>query len=339
MQSLKRLLAAAMIRRSLKERGLPLDELESRHSDLTNNLFNDSSYFLGRGEDGSCLLVRMAFRTNRVAECWLTVSLPGTGTFTVDGLPGEPGEGFRMGTFEFFCKQPGKHWSIRYSGDLKQEGQAHKVDLNLEFEAIKPIVNFKHISRPADIAPVIAREKWTKPFLNSLKEIKKMHLEQAGRITGTVAVDGKIHNVNWRSIRDHSWGTRAWETWKRHIWLSGVLDDGEAFNLSMITYSFLGQLSAGYITRGEKTEYLSALPAMESFASDPLIPEKSSLVFHSRDGRQHTLEIEIPRFFGFLMDGAYYIHEGLGNFTLDGIPGLGVAEFGLNRNFYDITVS
>lgn len=339
MQSLKRLLAAAMIRRSLKERGLPLNELESRHSDPANYLFNDSSYFLGRGEDGSCLLVRMAFRTSREPECWLTVSLAGTGTYSVEGLPGKPGEEFSLGELKFICKQPGKQWSIRFSGNLKQEGKDHKVSLELEFEGTKPIVNFKHISLPADIAPVIAKKKWTRSFLGSLKEIKKMHLEQAGRITGTVTIDGKIHEVDWRSVRDHSWGTRAWETWERHIWLSGVLDNGEAFNLSMITYTFLGQLSAGYITRDEQIDYLSALPAMDCFASNPLIPQKSSLVFHSRDGRQHTLEIEIPRFFGFAMDGVYYIHEGLGNFTLDGIPGIGVAEFGLNRKFYDTTVS
>jgi hypothetical protein len=338
MQSLKRLLAAAMIRRSLKERGLSTYELESRHSDPANHLFNDSSYFLGRGEDSSCLLVRMAFRTNRVPECWLTVSLAGTGTYTVEGLPGEPGEKFSLGALKFICKQPGKHWSIRYSGNLKQEGKEHNVDLELEFEGMKPVVNFKHISQPADIAPVIAREKWTRSFLDSLKEIKKMHLEQAGNMTGTITVDGKIHEVNWRSVRDHSWGTRVWETWERHIWLSGVLDNGEAFNLSMIAYTFLGQLSAGYMTRGEQTEYLSALPYMDTFASDPLIPQKFHLVFYSRDGRQHTLEIEIPRFFGFMMDGVYYIHEGLGNFILDDIPGVGVAEFGLNRNLYDITV-
>lgn len=335
MEALKRLLAAGMIRRSLKGGDLPLGELETKHSEPATLFFNDSTYFMGQGEDGSCLLARMAFRTDREPECWLTLYLEGTGTFTIKGLPGEPGSGFSLGDLHFNCEQPGRRWTIRYSGDLEKENKKCTVDLDLVFESITPLVNFKYISRPEDIAPVIAREKWSKTFLNSLKEIRKMHLEQAGRMTGTITIDGRVSKVEWRSVRDHSWGIRNWGTWKRHVWLSGILDNGEAFNLSMISYSFLDQLSAGYITQGEQVDYLSGLPAMDSFAADPLIPKESKIAFHSRNGRKHILEIEIPRYFGFMMDGIYYIHEGMGKFILDGIPGFGVAEFGLNTRIYD----
>jgi len=337
MKTLKRILAAGMIRRGLKERDLPLEELESKHSESTTQYFNDSSYFMGQGEDGSYLLVRMAFRTNREPECWLTVYLEGTGTFTIDGLPGSPGSGFSLGALHFNCEEPGKLWSIRYDGDLNHdEGIKSTVQMALEFEGRTPLVNFKNISRPEDIAPVIASEKWTRSYLKSLKEIRKMHLEQSGRMTGTITIDGKVNKINWRSIRDHSWGIRLWRTWKRHIWLCGILDNGEAFNLSLISYTFMGQLSAGYLTQKGSLDYLSGLPAIDSFADDPLIPEKSKIAFQSRDGKEHLLEIEIQRFFGFMMDEIYYIHEGMGKFILDGLPGSGVAEFGLNTSIYDI---
>jgi hypothetical protein len=347
---MKRALAAAMIRRGLKERGLPVTQLESKHVDPNLPLFNDSSYFLGRGDDGSCMVVRLAFRSTRDPEYWLKFHLPGKGTFELKELDTIEGDGFRLGDLYFACLEPGKRWKIGYSGPIHhveapqkdgvhEQGQEiiRQADIELHFEATRPLVNFKDISRPADLAPVIAREKWNLDFFRNLKEISKVHLEQGGRITGTIRIDGEDIPVDWRSVRDHSWGTRDWGTWKRHVWLGGVLDNGEAFNLSMISYDFLGQLSAGYLTRGSEVAYFSGLPEMDSFASEPLVPRNTRIDFHSRDGSPRSLEIEMPRYFDFLMDGVYHIREGMGDFVFDGIPGKGVAEFGLNPSHYDIS--
>ncbi len=333
---MKKALAAALIRRSLKEKGMSVTELESKHSSPDEPLFNDSSYFLGRGGDGSCMVVRMAFRTHREPEYWLSFYLPGKGTFELTDLTLTEGDGFRLGNLCFACKEPGKRWLITYSGTISRDGAPHQVTLDLSFEGTRPLVNFKQISRPSDMAPVIAGEKWTKEYFRQLKEIKKVHLEQGGRLSGTIILDGEEIPVDWRSVRDHSWGARDWSTWKRHVWLGGVLDNGEAFNLSMITYDFLGQLSAGYLTRGDQVTHFGKLPGMESFASDPLIPSETTIPFRFRDGSSHLLEVAMHRYFDFVMDGVYHIREGMGDFTFDGVPGKGVAEFGLNPVYYDI---
>jgi len=280
-------------------------------------------------------VVRLAFRNSREPEYWLDFHLAGAGTYHLEHMKPVVGPDFRIGDLQFTCHEPAKHWQITYSGDIQKEGKTHRVSLDLQFAASRPLVNFKHISRPGDIAPVIAAEKWTKDFLQKLMEIQKVHLEQGGSIKGTITIDGSDFEVNWRSIRDHSWGTRSWLTWNRHIWMGGVLDNGEAFNLSMVSYEFLGQLSAGYVTEGSNLHYFSELPAMDSFASAPLIPKRTEIHFATRDGAMHTLEVHIPRAFEFTMDGGYYIHEGMGDFLLDGVPGKGVAEFGLNLMHYD----
>ena len=324
-----------MIRRSLKDRALPLAELESKHSSPKTRHFNDSSYFLGRGSDGSHMVVRLAFRNRKDPEYWLSIHLAGTGTFELQNMEANEGEEFQLGPLGFECIEPGKKWSIRYAGELLKDGTAHQVDLDLTFEGTKPLVNFKNISHPPDIAAVIAREKWNRAFFGQLREIKKVHLEQGGRITGKMVIDGEHHTVEWRSVRDHSWGTRSWATWKRHVWMGGVLDNGEAFNLSMITYDFLGQLSAGYMTRGMEIDYFSQLPDMDSFAAEPLVPGSTSIGFRTRDGISHKLEMTMPYFFDFTMDGIYRIREGMGDFILDGVSGMGVAEFGLNSKYYD----
>lgn len=335
---MKKFLATRMIRRSLKERALPLHELESKHSNPDEPLYNDSSYFLGRGEDGSHMVVRLAFRNGRSPEYWLSIHLPGKGTFELRDLEALEGDGFQLGALAFKCEELGKTWKITYAGSINQGENIHQMELDLCFEGTRPLVNFKNITNPSDTAEAIAREQWSGSFLRRLKEIKKVHLEQGGRITGFILLDGEKYPVDWRSVRDHSWGSRDWGTWKRHVWMGGVLDDGEAFNLSFISYDFMGQLSAGYLSQGEDLLYFKALPDMESFAADPLVPQKMSLTFQDRDGKEHELKMSMPFYFDFMMDGVYRIREGMGDFEIDGVPGKGVAEFGLNPAYYDTTL-
>ena len=325
-----------MIRRSLKEKALPLSELESKHSLPEEPLFNDSSYFLGRGEEGSYMVTRLAFRGKRQPEYWLSFHLEGKGDYELREMHGVEGEGFSLGDLSFTCLEQGLRWNIRYRGKISHQGGEPDCDLDLLFQATRPLVNFKNISHPGEMARVIAAEPWSRDFFTRLKEIKKVHLEQGGMITGKITIDGEVYEARWRSVRDHSWGSRQWSTWKRHVWLGGMLDNGEAFNVSMIAYDFMGQLSAGYLTSGENISYFGLLPAMESFAGDPLIPETASIPFRDRDGKEHLLEMRIPAHFDFRMDDDYYIHEGMGDFILDGVPGLGVAEFGFNKSCYDI---
>ena len=331
-------MAKRFIRRNLRERELPVEELESKHKNPEIPLFNDSSYFLGRGEDGSYMVVRQAFRTTRGNEYWLKIFLPGKGVFELKDMEAKEGKGFRQGNLKFDCLEPGKTWEISYKGPVHQGDEVHHIELKWLFKGIRPLVNFKDITNPSVTAAVIAAEKWNAGFFNKLKEIKKVHLEQGGKITGTIKLDGEEINVDWRSVRDHSWGSRSWGKWKRHVWLSGVMDNDEVFNISMISYDFLGQLAAGYITANESIAYLNRTPDMNSFAGKPLIPEKGKFSFYTADGDKHDLEFEMAGKFEFMMDNEYYIHEGMGNFVLDGVKGMGVAEFGLNPQFYDLKV-
>lgn len=335
MRKIKQCIAKRNIQKSLSERSLSKLELEKKHSNPEEKLFNDSSYFLGRGDDGSCFVVRQAFRTTRGNEYWLRMYLPEYGELTLEDMDPIEGEGFQLGDIKYECLDPGKVWNIHYQGPIKQGEKSLDLILDLQFKGTRPLVNFKNITNPKVTGAVIAREKWNKAFFGQLKEIKKMHLEQGGNLTGSISLNGVKKDIHWRSVRDHSWGNRSWKSWKRHIWLSGVLDNEEVFNLSMIRYDFLGQLAAGYITDKCQLTYIHEAPLMESFAGDPLMPETGKFEFQSADGKNHELQFNIPNYFDFMMDNEYFIHEGMGDFVLDGIKGKGVAEFGLNPQFYD----
>ena len=58
---------------------ISLKDIEKKHKNPHEGLFNDSSYFNGLGDDGSYFLVRQSFRTTRGNEFWLELFFPDLG--------------------------------------------------------------------------------------------------------------------------------------------------------------------------------------------------------------------------------------------------------------------
>ena len=315
---------------------IPLEEIERKHSDPSQALFNDSSYFNGIADDGSFFLVRQSFRTTRGNEYWLEVFFPDIGLLRLKQHPGDEGEGFQQGNLRFDQIKLGSQWKVTFQGDMDLDGTLKKVNIDLTFNAETTIVDFQNALIVDSTATAIANAKWSKAFFEKLKDSKKNHFEQGGRLAGTIEIDGDVRTVDFSSMRDHSWGIRKWSGWKRHVWIGGMLENKEAFNLSMVQYDYMGQLSAGFITEGEKTHYLREFPAIEEFASNPLFPEKLDLKLKYSDGKEYNLICERNTFVPYNMDDEYRINEGISFGSLNGIPVKLVTEFGFNPTHYDI---
>ncbi|MEO1435782.1 MAG: hypothetical protein AAFV80_09625 [Bacteroidota bacterium] len=336
MYGLKKWLATRMIAKSRKQPALPIETLETKQHNPDLEHFNDSSYFFGRHEDGSFMVVRQSFRTSKPTEHWLNLRIPEKGTFILYESPGPEGDGFQQGSLKFTCVEINKKWHVAYDGHMTDDkGESRQVKIDLNFEALHPMVDFSRISSPETTGALIAKEKWSKEFFAKVKEIRKQHIEQGGYLTGTITIDGEVLSVNWRSIRDHSFGVRSWAKWGRHMWLGGVLDDGRVFNVSAINYDFLGTLSAGFLTdKSGGFSPVKVTKTFDDFATDPLIPNRFNFDMTTEDGKTHQIEVNIPDNFDFVMDGAYRIFEGAGVYKLDGIAGLGISEFGFNISKY-----
>lgn len=332
---IKTFIAKKMVAKGKKQPPLPIEVLERRHSDPTIDNFNDSSYFNGRSFDGSSFVVRMAFRNSGKKEWWFKLHLPGNGRFELTDLSGAYGEQFQQGNLQYNCIEIGKKWEIQYQGPLQDDkGQTREANINLTFEAVNPIVDFKQVKPATIIHQSIAAAKWDKAFFKKLQEISKQHYEQAGYLKGTIEIDGEITTVDWYSMRDHSFGVRKWGNWKRHIWFGGLLTDKRAFNISGISYDFLGDLQAGFLQNDQQTIGLKSSLSMAEISSETLIPKTFSVPFTLHDGTTKTMHVKIVDRFTFEMDDNYQIVEGLAEYELDGVKGLGVAEFGFNPQFY-----
>ncbi len=338
-QRIKNILATALITRG-KGRHIPVEVLETRHQREGIPGFNDSSYFAGLSEQGFSFVARQSFRTDRPHENWLKVDVPGEGVWGFENRKMEEGTGFRQGTLEWKCESPGKIWKIYFKGLLEQDGKEREIELNLTWQATSPIVDFdKSGTNPGRVALQVAKEKWNRRFFRRLGELRQVHYEQAGKISGTITWNGKIHEVKLTGVRDHSYGARQWEDWDRHFWYLGVLEDGRFFNFSMIRYDFVKDLQAGFLVDSRGPQTIAGLPFFDDLEWDEILPREVSLpVAEHKTGPDKRLEVKMKTFFPFVMDEVYYIRQARADFVYDGIRGLGIAEMGVNIEKYGIEI-
>jgi hypothetical protein len=334
LQGLKTMIASAMVRSSRKA-AMPVEELERLHLSPETPNFNDSSYFFGADGAGTALAVRLAFRTGKPDEAWLDLRLPGRGPYQLGGDAQDRGTGFSLGPLSFTCESTGQRWRIRYDGLVTIPEGELPLELDLTFEARTPVVDFANHANNWAVAEAIAAETWSKEFFERLREIHKVHYEQGGRLLGRATIDGQEVHLDLPSIRDHSFGTRRWGQWDRHIWILGALEDGSFFNVSMIRYDFLGSLRTGWRWRQGIVQSVVDCDDFAHFVPARKPPSRFTLTFRTRHGSTETALIEAKDAFDFDLDhGAYLIREWITTMKVGGVRGVGVAEFGWNPRIY-----
>ena len=98
------------------------------------------------------------------------------------------------------------------------------------------------------------------PAMRKLTLLRTMsgaqHYEHAGRIEGTVRIDGEAYDVKGFGQRDHSWGVRDMRVPANWRWFSGQFGDQLCFNA--IKVEVLGlRASGGYVYHDGKVEALT----------------------------------------------------------------------------------
>ncbi len=326
---IKQALAWVMVK-ARKHPELDVEALESLHLAPDTPGFNDSLYLYGRSADGTSLVTRLAIRTDAPAEVWMSVLLPGEPMAFVEQMHHPHTGGMAAGGLRWEVTVPGRQWQVRYQGPLRQGGRVVQAEVELTFEATGPLVDFSQGIKPSTTAKALAAEPWTRSFFEQLGEIRTTHYEQAGRLAGTLVLDGTTHELELSSLRDHSFGRRRWRSWDRHIWFSGLCEDGTAFTVARIRYDFVGPLTAGFLMKQDR-EPIARCSPFDAIGARGEIPERFSMTLTTAAGTTHALLIETGEVFAFDMDGGdYLIREAVARFTLDGVPGVGIAEFGWN---------
>lgn len=150
-------------------------------------------------------------------------------------------------------------------------------------------------------------------------------LEQAGRIHGLLRIDGRSIEFDTTAARDHSWGTRDWQTPQHWKWLHAQAGPGLCVHFWQINARGRTDLR-GYIFRDGRLAEIETVEV--DFEVDEQYRQKRiSARLRDSAGRSAVVSGEFFAYY-FLIPGPHTtLIEGGLQCTIDGQPGVGWAEF------------
>jgi hypothetical protein len=215
---------------------------------------------------------------------------------------------------------PEKRWTLGLSSMMsKTSGPSigrHKVSFALEFESINKMFDYRECASGS-------KE-------NILGMAVAEHVEQFGRVKGSLVVGDKEYNIEGLGERDHSWGVRDWVAPTMWIWLSCECSDKYAFNLTKLIVEE-GVVDAGFIHKNDMN-----IPIVRSNIETTYDPDGDPLqlrmTLFDKDGRAYGVSAEVMRnakipFTGGDGTVTSIMHEGLARYTIDRKIGYGIVEF------------
>jgi hypothetical protein len=331
---IEQLLKEPLARRSIRKRQLahPFDAASAETFALPSDAApdqNNSYYFSCHGLDGTSLFFRLGLRGGGASsEVWFAYrDASGKGWVNAEQLTPPAVCPARVR-----CVKPEEVWEFSFHGTMLGSGSKEaEVSFQGTFTASSPIFEFSTHMDPGPLARALAREKWSRSFFAEVAQNHQTHYEQQGHVAGTLELGGRTIAISLPAMRDHSFGKRDWDYMDRHIWLMALLEDGRSLNVNMVRYPAVRELQTGYLISGPRTVCVHGATSMDSLPCTGSVPDSFDVQLRLADGRSLLLSCEKEASFTFPFDhGAYVIHEGVGRFTVDGVRGRGILEFGFN---------
>jgi predicted secreted hydrolase len=155
------------------------------------------------------------------------------------------------------------------------------------------------------------------------------HYEHAGRIEGTISVDGEIYTLNGFGQRDHSWGVRDMRIPANWRWFSGQFKDKLCFNAIKVELLAF-RASGGYIYHQGKAEALKGWSFKADFDNSGMGAKSVSLSLLTSSGKRFNVVGEILENIPVRVNTGRHIsvvNEARTRFSWNSITGYGISEF------------
>lgn len=297
------------------------------HSAGTEKEWNESFYFnVYDRESDICAFMRIGLKPNmdeRSAFCFIMMP-DGTSVGMMDQ------EGFGDGSLyakglHFEVLEREKRWKMAFNGRMSRMTDngpcSVPVSFVLEFEARNEVFDYRECvdAEGERISSQVASE----------------HLEQFGKITGSLMVGEEQFDISGLGERDHSWGVRDWNAPKMWIWLTAQFSEKVALNVTKL-FMEQGEVSAGYFHLNGKN-----LPLVKADVRTVLDPDGTprSLAMSLVDkfGGKHKVTAEVMRLVAVPLPGRdgramSVMHEALAEYNFNGYEGYGIAEYLVRRS-------
>jgi len=298
--------------------------LDARH-DLAHPVEGDSawseSYYFNAYDPGSDtgLFTRVGIRPNEgTMDVGMSLWLPG----------GDLGE-YRfvkeqremvdtvldVGAVRYEMLEALQSWRLTMDGEVQARPCAGReavtrpvtVALDVRFEAITPAVGTDGQPSGPKTAEAAA----------AAGTVGKGHLEQAGRWTGALTVDGTRHEwTGAHGNRDRSWGPRRWGGPRMWRWFS--INVGEDMHFGGIRLGTdAGDLHRGWVWDGTRAVSVAEWRVRTELEDDGVTHKVVHLDVLDKLGRTFPLRGDVLRVANIGQAGGTLVNEGLARWTLE----------------------
>lgn len=197
--------------------------------------------------------------------------------------------------------------------------EIERVALDLTFDALTPAVGVDGQGRSGSGASAATGAI-----------VGKGHLEQAGRWTGWIDVDGTRHElVDARGNRDKSWGPRRWGAPAMWRWFSINIGDDTHFGGIRIGTD-AGDLHRGWVWTEGAHSSIREWKLTTELAGDGVTHTATHVHATDKQGRVHELDAEILRVSpgrAGVKPNTTIVNEGLARWHYNGTVGYGISEY------------
>lgn len=231
----------------------------------------------------------------------------------VDGLPADGRD---------FDDWAAGRMTVRHTAGLQTAEVAYcgeEASLSMTFEALHRA--FPYSENVGGCPPSLAQDRF----------------EQSGRVAGTLTVGPRTVPFVTTAHRDHSWGTRDWNSFHHWKWCSGQAGPDLTYN----ALQFLAegrQWICGYVNRAGSVTPVVAIDTNVTY-DDDFTHRRATIDLTDSSGQTLRIEAERFSFLRFDPNDHMAMHEVACRTTVDGRPGLLQFEMGWPKAYIDHQVA
>ncbi|HZN12787.1 MAG TPA: hypothetical protein VFB78_00840 [Acidimicrobiales bacterium] len=221
-----------------------------------------------------------------------------------------------VGPVRYLLIEPARQWQLTASG----ESTGGPVAMDVTFDALMPFIGVDGQGREGSGSSAATGQT-----------VGKGHLEQAGRWSGWIEVNGSRHVLGPDAMgnRDKSWGPRRWGGPKMWRWFSINIDDATHFGGIQIGTD-VGDLHRGWVWSNDEHASIEEWRVKTELEDDGVTHRVSHVVALDKRGHEHELRADLlrvePGAAGIRPDTTI-VNEGLARWTYDGRTGYGISEY------------
>ena len=221
-----------------------------------------------------------------------------------------------VGPVTYEMLEPMKRWRLTAEGKSLHGTGA----MDVTFEALTPAIGADGQGREGEGSSAATRQV-----------VGKGHLEQAGRWSGWIDVDGRrsVLGADARGNRDKSWGPRRWGGPRMWRWFSiNVGDDVHFGGIRIGTDA--GDLHRGWVWKDGEATSIAEWDVRTELEDDGVTHRVTHVRASDKRGRVHELRADLLRVDpggAGIRPNATIVNEGLARWTYEGRTGYGISEY------------